>query len=81
MPFMGTQNVANCPGLKQITRMGYVVTAPMDFTIITNGDGVSYSGKHQQHSQGIVTTSGITLLIRLYHWLIILGIVWHILSN
>ena len=36
-PFMGTQNVANCPGLKQITRMGYVVTAPMDFTIITNG--------------------------------------------
>lgn len=41
-PFRGTQNVANCPGLKQITRMGWVVTAPMDFTIITNGDGVSY---------------------------------------
>ena len=35
-------NVANCPGLKQITRMGYVVVAPMDFIIRTNGDGVGY---------------------------------------
>ncbi len=41
-PFMGTQNVANCPGLKQITRMGWVVTAPMDFRIWTENDGISY---------------------------------------
>ena len=41
-PFRGSMNVANCPGLKQITRMGYVVVAPMDFIIRTNGDGVGY---------------------------------------
>lgn len=41
-PFRGNMNVANCPGLKQITRMGYVVVAPMDFIIRTNGDGVGY---------------------------------------
>ena len=39
-PFMGTQNVANCPGLKLFTRTGYCVTSPMDFRIWTEGDGI-----------------------------------------
>ena len=39
---MGTQNVANCPGLKLFTRTGYCVTSPMDFRIWTDGDGISY---------------------------------------
>ena len=42
-PFMGSQNSANCPGIKQLCRTGYVVTAPMDFIIQTNGDGTSFS--------------------------------------
>ncbi len=41
-PFMGTQNVANCPGLKLFARTGYCVTSPMDFRIWTDGDGISY---------------------------------------
>ena len=41
-PFQGSQNSSNCPGIKQIARLGYVVVAPMDFTIITNGDGISF---------------------------------------
>ena len=41
-PFMGSQNSANCPGIKQICRMGWVVVAPMDFIIKTNGDGASF---------------------------------------
>ena len=40
---MGSQNSANCPGIKQLCRTGYVVTAPMDFIIQTNGDGASFS--------------------------------------
>lgn len=42
-PFQGSQNSSNCPGIKQISRMGYVMVAPMDFIIITNGDGVSFN--------------------------------------
>ena len=41
-PFQGTQNSSNCPGIKQIARMGWVVVAPMDFYIMTNGDGISF---------------------------------------
>jgi hypothetical protein len=33
---------SNCPGLTKISSTGYVVTAPADFIITTNGDGCSF---------------------------------------
>ena len=32
----------NCPGIKKIVSSGWVVPAPADFTIHTNGDGISF---------------------------------------
>ena len=56
-PFQGTQNSSNCPGIKQIARMGWVVVAPMDFYIMTNGDGISFQyeipNQFQRHSNYI----------------------------
>ena len=42
-PFQGSPNSSNCPAINQIVRMGWVVVAPMDFIITTNGDGVSFT--------------------------------------
>ena len=56
-PFQGSQNSSNCPGIKQIARMGWVVVAPMDFIIITNGDGASFTwetpGRFSRHTNYI----------------------------
>ena len=41
-PFSGTQSSSNCPGIKQWSRLGWVLQAPADFVIKTNGDGVSF---------------------------------------
>lgn len=32
---------SNCPGLKKISSTGFIIPAPADFEIITNGDGTS----------------------------------------
>ena len=61
---MGTQNVANCPGLKLFTRTGYCVTSPMDFRIWTEGDGISYRYEQVTTLQGIVILLVITHLIK-----------------
>ena len=42
-PVQRSQNSSNCPAINQISRMGWVVVAPMDFIIITNGDGGSFT--------------------------------------
>lgn len=34
--------VSNCPGITNLVSAGYILTAPADFTIITNGDGVNF---------------------------------------
>lgn len=34
---------SNCPGLKKIVSSGFIVPAPADFEITTNGDGSSFS--------------------------------------
>jgi hypothetical protein len=36
----GKQTVLNCPAIKQITNIGYVLRAPADFVIKTTGNGV-----------------------------------------
>lgn len=41
-PFSGSQSSSNCPGIKQFSRMGWVLQAPADFVIKTNGDGTSF---------------------------------------
>ena len=46
-PFSGSQSSSNCPGIKQFSRMGWVVTAPADFVITTNGDGETFEWKTQ----------------------------------
>ncbi len=35
-------NVAKCPGIRKVAMTGWVVPAPADFIIRTNGDGVSF---------------------------------------
>ena len=56
-PLQGSQNSSNCPGIKQIARLGWTVVAPMDFIIITNGDGISFQyevpNSFQRHSNDI----------------------------
>ena len=42
-PVQRSQDSSNCPAINQISRMGWVVVAPMDFIIITNGDGGSFT--------------------------------------
>lgn len=39
----GTRPVSACPGILKIANAGYVITAPADFKIITNGDGASFT--------------------------------------
>jgi hypothetical protein len=41
-PFSGTQSSSNCPGIKQWSRLGWVLRAPADFVIVTNGDGTTF---------------------------------------
>jgi hypothetical protein len=41
-PFSGSQSSSNCPGIKQFSRMGWVLLAPADFVIKTNGDGETF---------------------------------------
>jgi len=41
-PFSGSQSSSNCPGIKQFSRMGWVLLAPADFVIKTNGDGTTF---------------------------------------
>lgn len=36
-----TKSSQNCPGIQKIINTGYILTAPADFIIKTNGDGVS----------------------------------------
>lgn len=38
-----TLSTANCPGLKKIASAGFIIPAPADFEITTNGDGSSFS--------------------------------------
>lgn len=35
-------NVAKCPGIRKVAMSGWIVPAPADFIIRTNGDGVSF---------------------------------------
>lgn len=37
-----TLSSKNCPGIKKIVSSGWIVPAPADFTINTNGDGISF---------------------------------------
>ncbi|CAB4125869.1 hypothetical protein UFOVP181_369 [uncultured Caudovirales phage] len=37
-----TLSSKNCPGIKKIVSSGWIVPAPADFSILTNGDGVSF---------------------------------------
>ena len=41
-PITNKRNSAKCPAIKQISKIGWVVQAPMDFAIYTNGDGSSF---------------------------------------
>ena len=41
-PLSGKQSSSNCPGIKQFSRMGWVLVAPADFVIKTNGDGTTF---------------------------------------
>jgi hypothetical protein len=34
---------SNCPGIRKVASAGFIITAPADFEITTNGDGVSFS--------------------------------------
>lgn len=34
---------SNCPGIRKITSAGFIISAPADFEITTDGDGVSFS--------------------------------------
>ena len=40
-PVSGLISTANCPGIKNLMSSGYIVPAPADFKITTNGDGIS----------------------------------------
>jgi hypothetical protein len=41
-PFSGLMSSSNCPGITNIANAGYIMTAPADFIITTNGDGVTF---------------------------------------
>ena len=48
-----TLSSKNCPGIKKIVSSGWIVTAPADFSIVTNGDGVSFDwGEPYRFSKG-----------------------------
>ena len=40
-PVSGLISTANCPGIKNLMSSGFIVPAPADFKIRTNGDGIS----------------------------------------
>jgi hypothetical protein len=42
-PVSGFLSSSNCPGITNIMSAGYIVTAPADFIIRTNGDGLNFS--------------------------------------
>jgi len=42
-PFSGFMSSSNCPGITNLAHAGYVLVAPADFTITTNGDGSSFT--------------------------------------
>lgn len=41
-PISGMLSSSNCPGITNIANSGYIMTAPADFIITTNGDGVTF---------------------------------------
>jgi len=41
-PINGSMPTKNCPGIKLINSAGWILPAPADFYITTNGDGVSF---------------------------------------
>lgn len=41
-PDNGPMWTKNCPGIKKLIQTGWVMTAPADFKIVTNGDGVNF---------------------------------------
>jgi hypothetical protein len=41
-PISGLMSSSNCPGITNIANAGYILTAPADFIITTNGDGVTF---------------------------------------
>jgi hypothetical protein len=41
-PFSGMISSSNCPGITNIANAGYIMTAPADFIITTNGDGITF---------------------------------------
>ena len=42
-PFSGLTSSSNCPAITSFSSLGYVVVAPADFIITTNGDGVNFN--------------------------------------
>jgi hypothetical protein len=42
-PFTGIISSSNCPGITNIAHAGYILVAPADFVITTNGDGYSFN--------------------------------------
>jgi hypothetical protein len=42
-PFSGLSSSSNCPAITTFSSLGYVVVAPADFIIKTDGDGVSFN--------------------------------------
>lgn len=41
-PFSGLTSSSNCPAITTFSSLGYVVVAPADFVITTNGDGINF---------------------------------------
>ena len=41
-PINGHMPTKNCPGIKLINTAGWILPAPADFYITTNGDGISF---------------------------------------
>lgn len=42
-PFSGLVSSSNCPAITTFSSLGYVVVAPADFVITTNGDGINFN--------------------------------------
>lgn len=42
-PFSGLISSSNCPAITTFSSLGYVVVAPADFIITTNGDGINFN--------------------------------------
>lgn len=57
VPPPGVSPVSKCPGIRKIANTGWIITAPADFIIKTNGDGASFEwAEPMQFGKGLPGT-------------------------